>query len=232
MRQRTVFLALWVFVCFAVQSFSGSSIAHARTTHGTPGQCDAAAANASAISGVPVDVLLAISRVETGRTIGGVLSPWPWTVNKAGAGAFFDTMEKAVDHVLLAMADGQRNIDIGCFQINIRWHGAEFPSLEAMFDPTKNALYAARFLTRLYDEFGTWDGAIGAYHSRQSAAATRYLAKVSALMTDPPPSLLSGGGLSTAGRDNRYPLLRPGKAGDNGSLVASTLDHPAIPLFR
>nr|WP_240335493.1 lytic transglycosylase domain-containing protein [Pseudotabrizicola algicola] len=199
--------------------------------------CDVAAADAAAKTGVPLDILLAISRVESGRNVGGVLSPWPWTVNQAGDGAFFDSLGDATDHVLRALADGQRNIDIGCFQINIRWHAAEFTSLEAMFDPDQNAHYAARFLLKLFDEFGSWDAAIGAYHSRQSGAATSYQAKVSALLATVPQtpraaSFSDDQPARSALRSNRYPLLRPVGAGGLGSLVASAQDRPAVPLFR
>ncbi|MFN4154118.1 MAG: transglycosylase SLT domain-containing protein [Paracoccaceae bacterium] len=164
--------------------------------------------------------------------MGGVLSPWPWAVNQAGAGSFFDTKADAMNHVARAMADGKSNIDVGCFQINIRWHGAEFASLSAMFDPTENAIYAARFLLGLYDEFGSWEGAIGAYHSRNSGAATAYLSKVSAVMTAPSGAPTPRASQQAAARDNRYPLLRPGKAGAHGSLVAAASDRAAIPLFR
>jgi hypothetical protein len=207
------------------------SVAIARTGFGAPNPCDSAAAKAADISGVPVNVLMAISRVETGRTVGGVLTPWPWAVNQAGAGSFFGSAADATDHVLRALAEGHKNIDIGCFQLNIRWHGTEFASLEAMIDPTQNALYAARFLRQLHDEFGTWDGAIGAYHSRQSGAASSYLTKVSALLHTLPTGPMPDLALSSPVRDNRYPFLRPGKPGGLGSLVASTQDRPATPLF-
>ena len=39
-------------------------------------------------------------------------------------------------------------------QINYRWHGHAFPSLEAMFDPEWTATYAAQFLRTLYEERG------------------------------------------------------------------------------
>lgn len=202
-----------------------------------PNPCDAAAATAANQIGVPVDVLMGITRVETGRTIDGTLSPWPWTVNQAGSGSFFDSAQDAIAHVRAALDQGQRNIDIGCFQINIRWHGAEFTSVEAMFEPTENAVYAARFLLQLYHEFGDWDDAIGAYHSRKTAAATTYALKVARVMESTPDRLT----LSTPflhrlpppkDRENRYPLLQLGHSGQMGSLVANASDHPLLPLFQ
>lgn len=206
--------------------------AQARLMDAGRNPCDSAAHTASAQSGVPVEILMAISRVETGRSMGGALEPWPWAVNEAGAGSYFDSVHAAMQHVRSAMAAGKSNIDIGCFQINVRWHGAEFPSLDAMFDPTQNALYAARFLQQLHGEFGNWQGAIGAYHSRQQEAATGYLAKVAAVMRQPvpeaPPVLVA----EDMPRDNRYPLLRPGRSGGFGSLVSTAFDHPVTPLLR
>lgn len=201
--------------------------AFALASQGAANLCDSAAAKAADAIGVPVRVLMAISRVETGRSVGGVLSPWPWTVNQAGAGSFFDTATEAMTHVSAAMAQGQANIDVGCFQINVHWHGAEFRSLQDMFDPDSNALYAARFLLQLFNEFGSWEGAVAAYHSRQSEAGRAYLAKVAKMMTGPERPAM----IQTAERDNRYPLLRAGQPGSYGSLV-STSDHAARSVLR
>jgi len=231
MRQ-TASLFIWGLSLVAGFLAMGIASAQASTSHDSQNLCDAAGGRAAEITGVPATVLLAISRVETGRTIGGVLSPWPWAVNQAGSGSFFKSKSDAMDHVSLAMGNGETNIDIGCFQINMRWHGTQFTSLEAMFDPAENALYAARFLLQLYQEFGSWDDAIGAYHSRQSGAATAYLARVSALMDTKMQVAAPSVPLQTASRDNLYPLLMPGVAGAHGSLVTTLSDRAAVPLFR
>lgn len=144
----------------------------------TAARCDAAARSAAADIGVPLDVMLAVTRAETGRTTDGRFQPWPWTVNMAGQGHWFSTRQDAYDYVLTQFNAGLRNFDIGCFQINHRWHADGFASLEAMFDPQQNALYAARFLRRLHSETGDWPLAIGAYHSRTPKYAKRYRARV------------------------------------------------------
>jgi soluble lytic murein transglycosylase-like protein len=76
-------------------------------------------------------------------------------------------------------ARGARSYDVGCFQINYRWHGQHFASLDQMFDPDANAAYAARFLSELYAEFGDWSRAAGAYHSRTPVLSPRSTASVS-----------------------------------------------------
>jgi hypothetical protein len=139
-----------------------------------PRLCEEAAARASARSGVPLSVLRAIALTETGRTREGAFRPWPWTVNMEGAGKWFDSFEEARAYVAQHHARGARSYDVGCFQINYRWHGQHFASLDQMFDPDANAAYAARFLSELHAEFGDWSRAAGAYHSRTPYFAGKY----------------------------------------------------------
>lgn len=139
--------------------------------------CDRAAQVAAAEVGVPLDVLRAISRAETGRTRNGEFQPWPWTVNMEGAGRWFPTADAALSHVFTHVKDGARSFDVGCFQINHKWHGSQFASIEEMFQPRANALYAARFLKALHAELGDWSAAVGAYHSRTPELASRYVAR-------------------------------------------------------
>ena len=136
--------------------------------------CDLAAQRAATATGVPLSVLRAIALTETGRRHGGAFRPWPWTTHAAGEGRWFDSRAEAEAHVRTLRSQGRRSIDIGCFQVNFRWHGDGFASPEAMFDPDASALYAARFLAGLRDELGDWEAAAGAYHSRTPALAARY----------------------------------------------------------
>lgn len=144
-----------------------------------PQICDAAARDAARATGVPVALLLTLTRVETGRTSPHTApEPWPWTLNTGGRGSYHDTAQAALSAARRAISEGRRSIDIGCFQINYRWHGDRFPSLEVMLDPSQNALYAARFLRTLYAEFGDWTAAAGAFHSRNPEKSAAYLARV------------------------------------------------------
>jgi hypothetical protein len=136
--------------------------------------CNAAATTASSNAAMPRDVLLALTLVETGRNRSGKFDPWPWTVNMEGKGYWFDTRIEAVDFVAKSYTAGARSFDIGCFQINHRWHGEAFTSFDQMFDPLDNATYAAKFMTSLFDEGGSWSWAAGAYHSRTAALAAKY----------------------------------------------------------
>ena len=146
----------------------GALSASARTS------CDTAAMRASRETGVPLSVLKAVTRVETGRVRDGRLVPWPWTVNMQGTGRWFATRAAARNYVNFNLERGARSFDIGCFQINYLWHGAAFESIDDMFDPLQNARYAATFLLGLKAELGDWSRAAGAYHSRTPVRARTY----------------------------------------------------------
>lgn len=182
--------------------------------------CEAAAQRASQESGVPLSVLRAITLTETGRSRDGAFSPWPWTVNMEGKGVWFSTRREARAHVDHHFKRGARSFDVGCFQINYRWHGDAFASIDEMFDPLANARYAARFLGELFVEFGDWSEAAGAYHSRTPLHADRYRtrfdrirARLGGSETAPKTLLAGAGGTARAeGGDRAEPAGTPGAA--------------------
>ncbi|MFT6451059.1 MAG: hypothetical protein ACJA06_000540 [Halocynthiibacter sp.] len=139
--------------------------------------CESIAVQVAKETGVPVSVLQAISLNETGRKSEGRFRPWPWTVNMEGKGVWFDSYPEALAYAKTEFARGARSFDLGCFQINYKWHHQAFSSIEEMFDPTANARYAANFLSDLYAEKGDWTAAAGAYHSRTPKYANRYSAR-------------------------------------------------------
>lgn len=185
--------------------------------------CDAAAREAANETGVPLDVLMAITRTETGRTSGGATRPWLWTVNIEGRGDWFDTKSDALTYVFNHFKAGARSFDIGCFQINYRWHGAYFTSIEEMFDPLSNARYAASFLRALFDESGNWTVAAGAFHSRTAVHADRYMVRFGSMLAeldsqeDKEPAQFSSSRVNR--RDNSFPLLQQGHTSGIASLV-------------
>lgn len=195
--------------------------------------CAQAAALAAAETGVPYAVLMAITQTETGRTSAGVTQPWPWTINLEGEGHWFENQDEALAFAYQALRADRVSFDTGCFQINYRWHGENFSSLEEMFDPARNAAYAALFLSDLYAELGDWSLAAGAYHSRTEVHASRYRARFDEFYAVArqvgPPVITAGasGPLPTIPRANSYPLLQPG--GDTGQAAAQL--GSLVPVF-
>lgn len=192
--------------------------------------CDAAAAEAAQKTGVPLNVLLALTRTETGRSIEGQFQPWPWTVNMEGKGRWFPTKKEALNFVKVHHAAGARSFDVGCFQVNYKWHGQGFKSLSDMFDPEENAIYAANFLLDLKGRTSDWSDAAGAYHSKTPDLKTRYQARFDNIFTSVQsqkikmPTQLSFPA-------NNYPLFQKGQAsGSLGSLFQGQ-SHARKPLF-
>lgn len=138
--------------------------------------CEGLAARAAVAAGIPDGVLPAIARTESGG--GPRASAWPWTLNVQGRGYYFDTREEALAHLRQVLASGVRSVDVGCMQINFRWHGQEFASIEQMIDPEFNTAYAARFVQELRAREGSWDAAVRNYHSSNAERGRAYLARV------------------------------------------------------
>lgn len=149
------------------------------------GLCEAAAERAARNNSVPLPILQAVALAETGRNPTGqreaALRPWPWTIHSNGRGHWFATRTEAVHFVTQLIGRGQRNIDIGCFQINLHWHGAKFRTIDQMFDPQANADYAAQFLSALFRQTQDWRSAVGRYHSRNPDKSAPYLERLERL---------------------------------------------------
>lgn len=146
-------------------------------------QCRRAIAAAGQSTRIPDQLLAAIGLVETGRwdPRSGVVNPWPWTINVAGEGTFFDTKAQAVAAVRAMQAHGVASIDVGCMQVNLMYHPQAFRSLDEAFDPPTNARYAAQFLSRLFQQTGEWPQAAALYHSATPELGDAYRRRVLAV---------------------------------------------------
>lgn len=140
--------------------------------------CIGAILDAERSNGIGGHTLLAIGFTEAGRrTPDGLFTVWPWTVNAAGVSRYFASREDAIAFVRERQAAGVRSIDVGCMQVNLRWHPDAFPDLATAFDPAANAAYAGRLLSDLGAGRPLAD-AIARYHSAQSDLGTAYRERV------------------------------------------------------
>lgn len=147
--------------------------------------CEALARNAERQFNLPAGLLVAIARTESGRSgQEGQGRAWPWTMNVAGEGSYFDSREEALAAMTQVLTRGEDALDIGCMQLNWYWHGDHFRDLESMIDPALNVNYAARFLAELSQETGSWDAAVRFYHSRDDALGAAYLERVRVRLAD------------------------------------------------
>ena len=142
--------------------------------------CEMAAIHHERENGLPRALLAAVAMAESGR-----YSPktrkaraWPWTINAEGRPYYFKTKREAIAKTQLLLDGGMRSIDIGCMQVNLRYHPDAFASLEDAFDPMTNVAYGADFLMRLHERTGSWQQAVANYHSQTASRGGRYFARV------------------------------------------------------
>lgn len=191
--------------------------------------CDSAAQAAASKYGVPAEIMLSIVRVESGRGEGKI--PWPWTINSDGKGYWFESRQAAIAFAAERLAAGSNDFDIGCFQINLRWHPDAFLSVEDALDPSANADYAAQFLVSLFQTEGDWKSAVAAYHSRSEAQAKTYIAQIEAAYANhirPSDKSVEPSPSEAAAPQNSFPLLQPGESSGFGSLVPRLISGGAF----
>jgi len=142
--------------------------------------CEAAALRVEKSKGTPRALLHSISLAESGRfdTATSATRAWPWTINAQGRSYYFSSKQQAVSKAEELLNAGVRSFDVGCMQINLRYHPEAFASLEDAFDPLTNVTYGAEFLTRLRRSKGSWPAAVGQYHSETTFLRNRYFARV------------------------------------------------------
>lgn len=140
------------------------------------GLCEAEILAAARIWGVPAGILHSVGLTETGRK--GAL--YPYALNIEGRTVYAKNRGEALREFERARAEGKTLIDLGCMQINHRYHGTEFASVDAMLDPRANVEYAARFLARLHARHETWTMAVARYHAgpNNDPAQKRYVCRV------------------------------------------------------
>jgi hypothetical protein len=137
---------------------------------------------------IPHGLLQAISLAESGRWFKnaqgvsdaseGAIIAWPWTVTTGGEGHFLPNRADAVAFVKSLQADGVENIDVGCMQINLKYHPEAFASIEQAFDVHTNVAYAANFLKTRHATAKSWVQAAGDYHSTTPQLNQAYRLKV------------------------------------------------------
>ena len=133
-------------------------------------------ARASQQHGIPLGILYAVGLTETGRR--GAL--YPYALGADGQTVFAKDMNDAIANFESMRSKGIKLIDLGCMQINFRYHAAEFRSVREMLDPRLNVDYAARFLVSLRKRHESWSMAVARYHAGpdNDPAQKRYVCRV------------------------------------------------------
>ena len=134
--------------------------------------------------GIPRRLLTAISLAESGRwnKLRKENIAWPWTVTSRGQGHFFKTKAEALAEIQILKSQGIKNIDVGCMQVNLYYHGNAFEKISDAIDPKANIAYAASYLKKLYSSSGNWTLALGNYHSTTPKLNKAYRTRVLAYL--------------------------------------------------
>lgn len=129
---------------------------------------------------LPTGIMQAISLAESGRWHKASRSrfAWPWTVTAHGKGRFYPSKDAAIAAVRKLKADGVKNIDVGCMQVNLKYHPKAFETLQDAFDPAINAGYAANLFAKLRRSTRSITRAVAHYHSTTRRYNRPYTKKV------------------------------------------------------
>lgn len=127
---------------------------------------------------IPHKLLSSISITEAGTTKNGYYQAWPWSINNNGKSIYFNNKGEMINFINNAISSKQMNLDIGCMQINYKYHGKKFKDIDSMTNPEENIYYAGKFLKELYTRYRSWNTAISRYHSSDPKRMKVYLKKV------------------------------------------------------
>ncbi len=129
---------------------------------------------------MPSNMLRAVAVTESGKWVKQLEKnvAWPWTINVEGQGYQFESKAQAIRAVKHHIAEGKRSIDIGCMQVNLKYHPDAFRNLEQAFEPRYNVAYSANFLSDKYKQKGSWEYAIRNYHSANPVHSDKYIERV------------------------------------------------------
>ena len=170
-----VFKSLFIFISFFLFIIKDTYASTQKKNE----SCEKVIETIEDLTDIPKNLLLSIGKSESGRILKSNKHViWPWTVNHAGKSLFFDTKNQMKKYVLKYVKKQDYNLDVGCMQINLKWHKNNFKKISDMFAVEPNVSYAASFLLQLKNKHGSWDKAIKHYHSSDPKKNKPYLIKV------------------------------------------------------
>lgn len=215
-------------VAAAAASTALPSVAHAQSGGYQTLDCPNLIARTEAARNIPRGLLMAIAVTES--ALNG--QPDPYAMNIAGR-AYHATGFPDMTNVISAnWQRGVRSIDVGCMQINLKYHGSKFPRLTDLLDPTTNVNYGASFLITLATEAGSWKDAVMSYHNKTNPGRrawygckvwNNYL-RITGSSTGFLACASTPGGSSTASVGSTAPIRL---AGYNTSRMAGPLTPPS-----
>lgn len=135
---------------------------------------------------IPTVLLYSMALNESRKKHTGILRPWPWTANFQSKSYYFDSREELFEFASSLLSMGYKSIDLGPMQVNWKWNGHLFTNLWEATDPYINIDTGASILSSHYFRLGSFEKAVGAYHSPSNTNnnADKYRESVRTILGD------------------------------------------------
>lgn len=126
--------------------------------------CPSLIAQVEAQKNIPRGLLMAIAVTES--AIDG--KPDPYAMNIAGRSYHARGIQDMANVIQANWTKGVKSIDVGCMQVNLKFHGHKFARMTDLLDSVTNVEYGASYLVSLATEAGSWKEAVMNYHNRNN----------------------------------------------------------------
>lgn len=178
-RLKVCFTTLAIFFCLLINHSFANNISGYHSFHPEL-LCLNAIKKVEREKNIPDGLLHSIAMIESGKYTKEFKKtlPWAWTLNVKGRSYYYKTKTEALKKIKSISKNGFKNMDVGCMQINLNWHPEAFKNSYEALNPKKNILYAAEYLTKLKNQYGSWKEAVGKYHSFTHTRSKNYAKKV------------------------------------------------------
>ncbi|HXF90841.1 MAG TPA: hypothetical protein VNJ29_02810 [Candidatus Nitrosotenuis sp.] len=133
-------------------------------------------------------------------------APWPWSANLNGKSYYFRTKQQLKNFVKKISKHSRQNLDLGCMQLNYRYHRWKFKSLNDMIDPHQNMIFGSLYLYELFlkekirllqyrkehprwkmpSDYYIWAIVVGKYHSFKEKRGKKYVNSVAKYLSPQP----------------------------------------------
>ena len=144
--------------------FASAPAAAQASDYGVTSDCPTLIARTEARRNIPRGLLMAIALTESGT--GG--TPSPYAMNIAGRSHFARSGQEMANIISANWSRGVRSIDVGCMQVNLKYHGGNFARLTDLLNSVTNVEYGASYLIKLATESGSWKNAVMSYHNKNN----------------------------------------------------------------
>lgn len=146
--------------------------------------CEEAIRTQASSLGVPVDLAIAISKVESGMNPLAIawLEPGVQATPENGRSYYAASKDGAVEKVLALKRRGIKP-DVGCMQVSLKHHEYAFQSIADGFRAEVNVRYGLEYLSTLRAKHGSWPLAAAHYHNGKPGPQFTYLQRVLGAMS-------------------------------------------------